>query len=251
MKRALTTQFQMERKYIAYYRLSKDTNARAKNKSKRGILGIEVQKQIVHNYYHDDIIEEHEEVKSGERLDTRPVLQSLISKIKSHNQKASRDFDLYLLVCKADRLSRKTSDALNILEQLDNRLVCCDIPTNGNEIDSFVMTLVFAMAQRERELASIRIRNTLSHLKSKGVKLGKPENFSDEQRKANAHAQHESALKDGNTQRAVAFIHELRSSGKTWEVIADELNANQYMTRNKNRWTAANAHRVYTRAQES
>lgn len=237
----------MEKKYVAYYRLSKEGKQSKKTKKKNnGTLGIDAQKHIVNHYYGPGIIKEFEEIKSGAEYSKRTELQNAIKYVRSNP-------GFVLVVAKQDRLSRNTKDVLDIYDQLGGKLICCDIPSGENAVEKFMLTIFAAISEREREIISLRTSQALQALKRKGVKLGldNPKlqnNFTDEHRAAHALAQHDKAMKNGNTQRAVEHIKELLSKGGTWQSIADDLNKNDYHTSNKNKWTPANAWRVYQRS---
>src|SRR5690242_897137 len=89
-----------ERKYIAYYRVSKDSHKSGRSVSNG--LGLEAQKQIVEHFYRDNIVKDFTETKSAKNITDRPVLQEAI--------KYCLDNDCWLVVAKLDRLSRSVDD---------------------------------------------------------------------------------------------------------------------------------------------
>ena len=60
-----------------------------------------------------------------------------------------------------------TEGALSIYNELDKRLVSCDIPN----LDKFTLTIFMAIADREKELIGIRTKAALKAKKDKGHKL--------------------------------------------------------------------------------
>lgn len=242
----------MEKRYIIYYRLSKEGKQSKNNKGKgSNTLGIDAQRTIVHHYYGDKIIEEYQEVRSGKEMSKRIELKRAIAHVRSTP-------GTILVVAKTDRISRKIDDVLDIYNQLNGQLICCDIPSGDAPVERFNLLLYSLIADRERELIGIRTKGALAELKKKGVKLGtqKPgagghpnieNNFTHEQRIHNAHMQRDAAIANGNTKRACTLIDQLVKQGNTWRVIAAKLNDGDYHTRNKNAWTMGNAHRVYQR----
>lgn len=128
--------------YVGYYRVS------TRRQGESG-LGLEAQQAIVRHFAGDGLAADYTEVASGSGVDKRPVLGQALSHC--------RESGAWLVVAKADRLSRNVQDALSILDRLDGRLLCCDCP----HTDRFTLTLLFALAERERELISIRTKAAL------------------------------------------------------------------------------------------
>lgn len=198
-------------KYIVYYRVS------TKKQGKSG-LGLESQKAIVEHYIDKkDILGTYTDILSGKSAD-RPGLQQAIDKCLSSLA--------VLVVAKIDRLSRKTEDALEIYNTLEGRLQSCDIPN----LDKFTLTIFMAIADRERELISIRTKQALAERKKQGKILGKKENLTDTGRKKAHKANREKALLNVNNMRASALIKEMRSQKLTYEKIAETLNKSGFKT---------------------
>lgn len=210
------------KKYVSYLRVS------TKKQGKSG-LGLEAQRAIVEYYAKLDgamIVKEFIELESGKDTINRQYLKEAIELCNRNGHS--------LIVAKLDRLSRDVRDTFDILEQLKGRLISCDIPTQNGQMDSFMLSVFAGLAQRERELISIRTRQALEAKKNRGVKLGKPENFSDESRELGRSKHIYKSSINSNNKLALAFIrkckHELRSLAE----IAQELNENGFRTaRNK------------------
>lgn len=128
--------------YVAYYRVS------TKRQGESG-LGLDAQRAIVRHFAGDRVAAEYTEVASGKSTGKRSQLKLAIAHC--------RRIKAWLIVAKADRLSRNVQDALRILEQLGGSLVCCDCPGT----DRFTLILLFALAERERELISVRTKAAL------------------------------------------------------------------------------------------
>jgi len=198
-------------KYIVYYRVS------TKKQGKSG-LGLESQKAIVEHYIDkNDIVDTYTDILSGKSTD-RPGLQKAIEKCKSTLAT--------LVVAKIDRLSRKTEDALEIYNILEGRLHSCDIPN----LDKFTLTIFMAIADRERELISIRTKQALAERKKQGKVLGKKQNLTEIGRKKAHQANKDKALLNVNNMRATALIKEMRSQKLTYQDIATTLNKNGFKT---------------------
>lgn len=101
-----------ETKYVAYLRVSTQ---------KQGYsgLGLEAQREIIHNYLRDTTpISEYVEVESGRKSD-RPKLKEALSQCRKENAT--------LIVAKLDRLARSVSFLSNLLES-DVEIIFCDFP---------------------------------------------------------------------------------------------------------------------------
>lgn len=199
------------KKYIAYLRVST-------KKQERSGLGLEAQLAIVEHYAKVDgaeIVHTHIEAESG-KTTQRPKLQLAISQCLTNN--------CTLIVAKLDRLSRDIQDTFGILKQLNNRLVSCDIPTSNGVLDTFTLAIFAGLAQRERELISIRTKQALQAKKARGHQLGSPQNLTDEARRKGANAHRKSALETTNNKVAYSIISSRRREGATFQMIADELN---------------------------
>lgn len=128
--------------YVGYYRVS------TRRQGGSG-LGLEAQQAIVRHFAGNGLAAEYTEVASGSGLDKRPALRQAVRRC--------RESGAWLVVAKADRLSRNVQDALALLGVLNGRLRCCDCPST----DRFTLILLFAIAERERELISIRTKAAL------------------------------------------------------------------------------------------
>lgn len=199
------------KKYIAYYRVSTQRQGNSG-------LGLDAQKTMVRNYLKvDDIlIDQFEEIESGKN-DNRPQLLKAIEKSKSESAT--------LLIAKLDRLSRSATFIL-LLKDSNIDFKCCDMP----EADSVTIGIMAVLAQEERTLISKRTIAALQELKTKGVKLGKPENLTPEARQLGSETMRLKALQNENNRKATALIVSLRSTGKSYNKIANELNQSGFKT---------------------
>lgn len=101
-----------ETKHVAYLRVSTQ---------KQGYsgLGLEAQREIIHNYLRDTTpISEYVEVESGRKSD-RPKLKEALSQCRKESAT--------LIVAKLDRLARSVSFLSNLLES-DVEIIFCDFP---------------------------------------------------------------------------------------------------------------------------
>jgi len=215
---------------VAYYRLSK--------KSRNGLnYGIETQKMIVNHFYGEQIVREYYELISGGELSNREQLKEAIQFCVKNNYT--------LAVAKVDRLSRKTEDVLSIYNQLNKRLVACDLPN----FDKFTLTLHASLSDKERELIRIRTRSSLIVAKNNGAKLGNPRiNEINRTSIKLAHAaKKQKALNDPNNRKASGYIKSLRESGLTFSEIASKLNQEGFTTRTGREFWAATVRLLWKR----
>lgn len=208
------------KRVIAYYRVStNDQN-----------LGISAQKEIVRRYCdfnYAEIISEYEEHESGKKND-RPQLAMALAE--------SQKNDAYLIVAKIDRLTRVAYFGLQLCEKY--RIIFCDHPDMG----TLEQSIYFGMAQQEREYISMRTKNALAVLKSKGVKLGAPNaTFSEELRVKAYKKLRENAINNDANKRAYALVSVM---GGNYTDKARHLNMNGFFTSKGNQWTGQQVKRL-------
>lgn len=194
--------------HVAYIRVS------TKKQQKSG-LGLEAQKAIIEHYSNQEqakIIKYYIETESGKEMENRPQLQEAISFCKS--QKA------VLVVAKLDRLSRDVEHIFTIKKQLGDYFKSCDLPST----DSLTLSIFAGLAQREREIISIRTKLALQEKKKQGVKLGSPQNLTQEARQKGAEANKQKAKDTRSNKIAITLIDSMRKDGQTYQAIADQLN---------------------------
>lgn len=201
----------MKKKYIIYYRVS------TKKQGNSG-LGLKAQKAYIKHFINDeDVADEFLEVQSGSGLENRKELKAaiLICKQKKY----------ILAVAKIDRLSRKTEDALFIYNELEGKLYSCDIP----HLDKFTLTLFMAMADRERELISIRTKQALD-AKKEIVGEWRNSKITKEAWQKGQQIIKQKALRNPNNKRAMELIVLYKDKGLTLQNIAHKLNGNGFRT---------------------
>lgn len=201
----------MTGQYVVYYRVS------TKKQGESG-LGLEAQRAYIYHFLNpDQIAAEFTEVQSGGDFETRLILQKALTlcKEKGHT----------LAIAKIDRLSRKTEDALYIYSMLEGRLYSCDIPN----LDKFTLTLFMAIADRERELISIRTKQALD---AKREQIGEWRNstFTATTRQKGQERIHQKARFNTNNKRAMELIALYKDKELTLQEIADKLNMNGFRT---------------------
>ena len=141
-------------RWISYLRVST---------TKQGIagLGIEAQRDAVTTFARargGEILGEHLEVESGKR-DDRPALTAAIAQAKRTGS--------ILLIAKLDRLSRSVA-LISSLMEAKVEFQAVDMP----DANRFVVHIMAAVAEYEREQISSRTKAALAAAKARGVRLG-------------------------------------------------------------------------------
>jgi len=201
----------MDKKYVIYYRVS------TKKQGESG-LGLKAQKAYLYHFLKEGaIVREFTEIQSGGDFETRLVLQEALRLCESEGYT--------LAIAKIDRLSRKTEDALHIYNLLEGRLFSCDIPN----IDKFTLTLFMAIADRERELISIRTKQALD---AKKLEIGEWRNstFLESARQKGQARIRQKARLNANNRRATELIVLYKDKGLTLEAISEKLNNSGFRT---------------------
>lgn len=220
-------------KYVAYLRVSTQ---------KQGYsgLGIEAQKEIIHNYLRDtNPIAEYIEIESGRKTDKeRPQLRSALE----HCRKDGAT----LIVAKLDRLARNVSFLSSLLEN-DVEIVFCDFP----QANKMVLHILAAISQYEAELIATRTKQALAAKKARGTKLGNPEHLLDKHKEAVANSNRtnrDKARSNPNNKRAVAFLKVLVAQGNsTLNQMAEVLNKEGFVTSQGCRFTPSTVYKLIKR----
>lgn len=142
------------KKAVPYYRVST---------ARQGIsgLGLAAQRKAVRQFASDNsykLLKEYKEIESG-KVKNRPVLQKAIEECKRHNAT--------LLIAKLDRLGRNVAFISSLMESKID-FVAVDNPTSNK----FVVHVMAAFAEYERDLISTRTKEALNAAKMRGVALG-------------------------------------------------------------------------------
>jgi DNA invertase Pin-like site-specific DNA recombinase len=146
----------LQRRYIAYYRVSTQRQGRSG-------LGLEAQQATVKDFLRQTggtLKADFTEVQSG-KDNHRPKLAEALKLCKLTNST--------LLIAKLDRLSRNAAFLLT-LQEASVRFVACDLP----DMNETVVGIMAVIAQAERKAISERTRAALAAAKARGVKLGGP-----------------------------------------------------------------------------
>jgi len=167
---------------------------------------------------YEDIEIVREEGRSGKSISGRPALSDALKRLDEGKAKA-------LFVTRLDRLARSTKDFLSIIDRANNngwRLVMLDQNLDTSSYQGrFVVTIMSALAEMERGIIAERQKDVHKDRRSRGivwgVDMGPRNKTSDE-------------IKE-------RIRHE-RSIGKSYRLIATNLNADGIPTQNGGKWYA-------------
>lgn len=217
------------KKYVSYLRVS------TKGQERSG-LGLEAQRAVIEYFAKVDsaeIVREFVESESGKEIENRPTLREAIQFCQSNG--------FVLVVAKLDRLSRNVEHIFKIQNTLGDLFKSCDLPST----DSLTLSIFAGLAQREREIISIRTKLALKAKKEKGANLGKVENLTTEGRRLGVERIKEKARQNPNNRRAKSLIQKCKKDGMTLEQIANELNNNGFFTSRGKSFTKTTVSRLY------
>lgn len=116
-------------------------------------LGLEAQVAIAQTFLGKDAVEVFTDVHTGTSLKGCDALWKAIDTCKKN--------DYVLVIAKFDRL-RNVQEALTILDAVGERnIIICDLPTT----DRFVLTIMFAVAEKQAAIGKINTRLALQERK--------------------------------------------------------------------------------------
>jgi len=215
------------KKYVIYYRVS------TKRQGESG-LGLEAQErdiQLFLDNYSDvpfEVISTFTDIQSGKYAD-RPELTKALELAVAEGAE--------LLCSKLDRLSRKVSFIATLMDDKRLKIRVASMPN----ADKFQLHIYAALAEQERDFISLRTRQALAAAKARGVKLG---GMRDATMKRNKVA---IAAADAAAQKVSNIIMPMRSSGSTFQQIADALNTAKVPTPRGRAWLPMSVRNALTR----
>jgi len=217
-------------KFVAYYRVS------TKRQGMSG-LGLEAQKEAVASLIRQTggaLIASYREVESG-RKDNRAMLQAALAEAKKAGAK--------LVVAKLDRLGRRASYILRLIDESGVDFHICDMPN----ADKLTITILAAVAEREAEAISQRTKAALAVAKARGTVLGNPTLTKTAAKGRERQVQDKHAF----AQSVMPVIEQIKTKGKVISHlgIAQALNARGIKTARNGSWTNTTVRRVIEAAQ--
>ena len=198
---------------VTYLRVSTDRQGQSG-------LGLEAQRAAVAPYVEAGrLLGEFVEVESG-RKDDRPQLAAALALCRQHKAR--------LVIAKLDRLARSVALISGLMES-GVEFVAADMP----EANRFMLHIMAAVAEHEREMISQRTRAALAAAKARGTRLGNP--------RPDTARMRASVLRRVATFRAgvLPLIRSLQAEGRSLRGIATELNAKGIASPRGGLWYAA------------
>lgn len=221
-------------KFVAYYRVSSKTQGQSG-------LGLEAQQEAVRRHLNGgdwELVAEFTEVESGTRKgNNRPELAKALARCKK--EKAT------LVIAKLDRLARNVYFVSGLMES-GVEFKAVDIP-HANKLTIHILA---AVAEAEAEAISRRTKEALAAAKARGVKLGKPENLTDDGRKVGS-ANGGGTMKKKAVEeyeKLIGIIGSLRQKGISFDKIAAHLNEFGETTRENKPFKGMTVKRILDRA---
>ena len=184
---------------VTYLRVSTDRQGQSG-------LGLEAQRAAVASYVEAGrLLGEFVEVESG-RKDNRPQLAAALALCRQHKGR--------LVIAKLDRLARSVAFISGLMES-GVEFVAADMPAANR----FMLHIMAAVAEHEREMISQRTRAALAAAKARGTRLGNPRPDLVKMRARIADRVH------GFRSAITPYIQGLQAEGRSLRGIAAELNA--------------------------
>ena len=219
-------------KFVAYYRVSTD-------KQGRSGLGLKAQRKAVADYLGNngwELIAEFQEVESGKR-NGRPKLEKALATCKT--EKA------VLVVAKKDRVGRRASYVLNLLDNSGVTFKFVEMP-HASDLEIGVRAVV---AQEEGRLISERTKAALAEKKrqlaKEGKRLGNPRPKASLKRAVASRK----AKADRRAKNILPVVRDIQASGTTSLAgVARALDARGIKTAMGAGWHANTVRRVLQRA---
>lgn len=216
---------------IAYFRVSTD-------KQGKSGLGLEAQRQAITRFAQAEGIEllgEYQDVETGKGADAlskRPQLAAALAEAKRNG--------CPVIVAKLCRLSRDVA----FISGLMAKRVPFIVAELGPDVDSFMLHIYAAVAEKERAMISQRTKDALAAAKARGVKLGNP-NIASAQEKA---SEARTARADAFAANVLPVIREIRATGASLRQTAAALNARGINTARGGTWAATQVRDILNRA---
>ncbi|GAB3935160.1 recombinase family protein [Larkinella terrae] len=215
-------------KYVAYLRVS------TQKQGQEG-LGMKAQEKGILDYCGESLIGKFVEVESGGKVSRKELVRA-VELCKKNNAK--------LIAFRLDRILRSL-DILVILRQNKVKFTALDC-LNDSEM---IINIKAAFAEEELRKVSERTRNALAQKKAGGKVLGKPENMNYAAQVKGAEVNKQRAGENKNNRRATAMVAQLRSQGKTFDQIAEQLNKDGFVTSTGKEFHAMQVHRLHKRVE--
>lgn len=213
--------------FVSYLRVSTQRQGRSG-------LGLEAQRKAVADLAAvrgANLAAEYVEVESGARA-SRPQLQAALD--------SCRGLQATLVVAKADRLGRRASHVLGLLDNSGVPVMFAEMP-NASDLEIGIRAVV---AQEEGRLISERTKAALAAAKARGVKLGGPRTADQYERAGEAATRQADAF----AASVAPILADVQKAGAvTLRHIAEALNARGVRTARGRRWRQTTVKRLLGR----
>jgi len=211
--------------YVGYIRVS------TKRQGESG-LGLEAQESLIRHYYPETGVI-YQDIKSGKNMTDRHELNKAIRYCKM--------MGATLVIAKVDRLSRNVQDGLWLLNELNGRLRFCDLP---GEVDKFSFTLFLAVAERERDMIRVRIKQALKAKKARGERWNEGNSVPRSAVIKSAEVRRKKAEMSKENRQAKLTAASLRVGGMSYEQIAKKLNEQSFASPTGGEWGKGSIYRL-------
>jgi len=215
---------------IAYFRVS------TKQQGQSG-LGLEAQKTAVNTFAskngYELVAPPFTEIETGTNKKTRPQLDAALNRCKK--------LDAVLLIAKLDRLARNVHFISGLMES-GVKFVAVDMP----QVDNLTIHILAAVAEQEAQLISKRTKAALTVKRDRDGEW-RVSNLDEAARQRGAATMRQQAIDADQSVRFTASL--LRQGGMSFAKIAEQLNENEYRTRQGKEFKAMTVKRILDRAE--
>lgn len=221
------------KKYVSWRRVSTQ-------KQGRSGLGLEAQKAIIDYFVNEaqgELIADFHETYTGKNLHGCVELQKAMECAKKNNA--------ILVIAKSDRF-RNLAQALEVYSEMNGNIYFCDVPMAEDKATyKFMLSLGWALGEREASIVSIRTRQSLQAKRDRGESVGNHNAVITPCMRANSIASRkQDAQMNENNRKAYKLVCLLREQGKSFAAISRELNESGYKTSNGKQWQIVQVQRL-------
>ena len=221
------------KKFVSWRRVS------TQKQGKSG-LGLEAQLAIIKYFVSEakgELVADYYETYTGKNLHGCTELQKAMECAKKNNAT--------LVIAKSDRF-RNLAQALEVYSEMNGMIYFCDVPQAEDAATyKFMLSLSWALGEREAAITALRTRQSLAAKKARGEKLGNPNaTVSDEMRANSIASRRKDAQLNENNRKAYKLASLLVAQGKTVTEVSRELNENGYKTSTGKTWQTIQVQRL-------
>lgn len=221
------------RKYVSWRRVS------TQKQGKSG-LGLEAQQSIINYFVKEakgELIADYFETYTGKNLHGCVELQKAMECAKKNNA--------ILVIAKSDRF-RNLAQALEVYSEMSGNIYFCDVPMAEDKATyKFMLSLAWALGEREAAIVSLRTRQSLQAKRDRGERVGNHKAVITSSMRENSIASRkQDAQLNENNRKAYKLVCLLRDQGKSFAEISRELNESGYKTSNGKQWQIVQVQRL-------